>query len=448
MKNRIQDGKLGLKETITMTLGFTIGSGVITMTGVAIGMTGKSVIFSYILAMVMFLLAALPSIMMCIVHPTRSASYVYASKLLHPRLGGFYFYIYFLGRLTIAIFGISFAQYLAGVVPGLNQQVVAVGVLTLFYAVNMFGMKSAAKAQNIMSVILVVSLLVYIGGGLAKVDFGNYFSDAKFFHGGLGGFWSASSLLVFAIGGGSILVDFGNTIRDSKRTIPKVILGVTVCVAVVYALLSVVAAGVLPHEKVANQPMTNSAAAVFGSGSPMYILFIIGGALLALTTTLNSSFLWYANSMIKGCEEGWFPKTLTTTNRFGVPWKLMTIFYIFGLIPTLFNLDIMVLSKTAVGLTTFMWLIPVFGLVNMPKRMPDEWKASKFAKVPRWCLWVMAGISFAIYAAQTISLFSTNPPAANIIIICYAAAVGVFVLIKKPGADRTETAETVNKETA
>lgn len=433
--NQINDGKLGLKDTISMATGFAIGSGVITMTGIAIGMTGRSVVVSYLLSAVLFMFAVIPSLIVAAVYPVRSASYTYSTNLIHPRLGGFYMFIYFLGRLTIATFSISFAQYLAALID-INQTITAVVILTISYVVNMFGVKAAAKVQNIMFYILVACLGLFIVMGLFEVDFSAFFSNVKFnaepfFQNGFDGVFSAASLLMFAVGGAGVLVDFGSLVRNPEKVIPKVVIWVTIGVTVAYALLSIVASGLLPYDDVAYQPLTNSAAAVFGEGSFMYVLFICGGALLALTTTLNSSFVWYSNAMRKGCEDGWFPKALAKENKHGVPYRLVTLFYLFGLIPALIQMDITVLSKMAVGLTTFMWMIPAFALVNLPKRMPEAWNKSKFAKLPQWSLWLMCIISFAIYGSQSISNFKGNPKESNIIIVVYIIFSAAYVLLKK-----------------
>ena len=68
------DGKLGVRDTISMATGFAIGSGVITMTGIAIGMTGRSVIISYLLTAATFLLEVIPTLIISSIHPSKSAS--------------------------------------------------------------------------------------------------------------------------------------------------------------------------------------------------------------------------------------------------------------------------------------------------------------------------------------------------------------------------------------
>jgi APA family basic amino acid/polyamine antiporter len=423
--------RLGLKDTIFMAIGFTIGSGVITMTGLAIGMTGRSVVIAYAITCVMFLLAVIPSLIMGSVYPVGSAHYMYATKLIHPKMGGFYMYIYFLGRLTISVFGISFAQYLAQLFPGVNKTLVAVIVLTIFYIVNLFGINAAAKFQGIMVCVMLASLLIFIVGGVLRINFSAYFTQEGFFVNGFGGLWSASSLLVFAIGGAGVLLDFGTRVKNPETVIIKVIIGVTIGVSAVYALLSIVASGILPYGEVAYQPLTATAKAVFGSGSPLYVIFVVGGALLALTTTLNSSFVWYYSAMLTGCVEGWFPISLAKLNQHDVPYRLLTIFYLFGLIPSLLNVDITILSKMAVGLTQLMWMIPVLGVVNLPKKMPEQWNMSKFSKMPLWSLWILSIISLIIYGSQVVVLLKDNPFISNVLIIGYVLTITLGILLIK-----------------
>ena len=53
----------------------------------------------------------------------------------------------------------------------------------------------------------------------------------------------------------------------------------------VYAVMSTVAAGVLPVDQVANQPLSISAAVFMPK--TVYTFFVVGGAMFSLLTTLN-----------------------------------------------------------------------------------------------------------------------------------------------------------------
>ncbi len=174
-----QEKKLSCLETTGLAVGFTIGSGIITQTGIGIAMTGRSIVLAFLVSALLFLISFRPVFIMSTLLPRTSAAFSYSSELIHEDVGKFYAYIYFLGRMTIAIFGISFAQYLASLVPDLNHptglKLTALSVLTLFYIINLFGVKAAARFQNVLCVILIAGILCFVLCGLGKVNFREFF---------------------------------------------------------------------------------------------------------------------------------------------------------------------------------------------------------------------------------------------------------------------------------
>lgn len=430
-----EEKKLSVFETVCLAVGFTIGSGIITQTGIGIGMTGRSIFLAFLVSAVLFLISFRPIFIMSTLLPRTSAAFSYSSELIHEDMGSFYAYIYFLGRITIAIFGISFAQYLASLLPVLNQgfamKAVALSVLTLFYIVNLFGVKTAAKFQNIMCGILILGILCFVVCGIGKVDFAGFLEPGQLFTHGFGGFYSAVSLLYFAVGGAYIITDFAPKIERASKVMVPVITGVTAVVCILYMFMGVIASGVMPVAEVAGKPLTASAQVVL-TNKGLYAFFIIGACMGALVTTMNSSFVWYSNSLLAACQKGCFPKSWAKENRYGSPYILMTIFYLFGAVPTLLGVDLTILSKMAIGLTILGTCIPMAGILKLPKAYPELWENSKYAKrYPQWRLWVMVAITYAVLSTQVISLFANNPFWSNVIIIGYIALVILGLLMKR-----------------
>lgn len=428
-----KDNKLSFFETLTMATGFTIGSGIITLTGIGIGMTGRSVFMAFAVCAVLFLISFRPLFIMSSVLPRMSAAYSYSKELITKEAGGLYVYIYFFGRITIAIFGISIAQYLASLIPALNNpmgmKVVAAGVLTLFYIINLFGIKNAAIMQNILFVILIFSLLSFVVFGIGKVE-SNFFEQESFFVNGFGGFYSAVSLLFFAVGGAYIITDFAPKIRNPEKVITKVIYSVTIGVTILYMFIGVVASGVIPQAEAAYKSLVVTARIVYPNDL-LFSIFIFGGALGALITTLNSSFVWYSSSLIQACKDGWLPKAWGKTNKYEVPYILTTIFYILGLIPALLGIDLAVVSKIAVGMTILSTLIPMAGILKLPEKYPKEWKQSNYSKYyPKWRLRVMVVITYIIMSTQVYTLLAGNPVIANVVILTYVLGVGLYLYFK------------------
>lgn len=428
-----KDNRLSFFETLTMATGFTIGSGIITLTGIGIGMTGRSVFIAFAVCAVLFLISFRPLFIMSSVLPRMSAAYSYSKELITKEAGGLYVYIYFFGRITIAIFGISIAQYLASLIPALNNpvgmKVVAAGVLTLFYIINLFGIKNAAIVQNVLFVILVFSLLSFVIFGIGKVE-SNFFEQKAFFVNGFSGFYSAVSLLFFAVGGAYIITDFAPKIRNPEKVMTKVIYIVTIGVTVLYMFIGIVASGVIPQAGAAYQSLVVTARIVYPNNL-LFSIFIVGGALGALITTLNSSFVWYSSSLIQACKDGWLPKAWGKTNKYEVPYILTTIFYILGLIPALLGMDLTVVSKIAVGMTILSILIPMAGILKLPEKYPEEWKQSVYSKrYPKWRLRTMVVITYLIMSTQVYALFAGNPATANVIILLYILGIGLYLFFK------------------
>lgn len=427
-------GKLSLIETISLAAGFTIGSGIITQTGIGISMTGRSIFLAFPVSAILFLISFRPIFIMSALLPRTSAAYTYSKELIHEDAGRFYAYIYFLGRMTIAIFGISFAQYLSALIPELGgetaQKTIALTVLTLFFIVNLFGMKLAAKVQNIMCIILIAGIFVFVIFGIRQVEYTDYFSDG-FFSGGAGGFYSAAALLYFAVGGAYIITDFAPKIQNSQKVMVKVIVGVTTAVCFMYMLMGLVASGAVPASEAAGRPLTVPADAVL-TNKVLYGFFVIGTCLGALVTTLNSSFIWYSNSLIRPCEDGCFPQKWGKTNKAGVPYILMTIFYLFGAVPAVMGIDLTVLSKMSIGLTILGTCIPMAGILKLPEKYPRLWEESKYAKrYPMWRLKIMVAVTYAILATQVYSLFAGNPLWSNVIILVYIGAVILGLAVRR-----------------
>lgn len=420
--------KLSFTDTLAMAAGFAIGSGIITLTGIGIGMTGRSVFLAFPVCAALFLISFRPLFIMSSVHPSVSAAYEYSKKLLGVRMGGFYSYIYLLGRLTIAIFGVSFAQYAAALFPVFEspgaQKLLASLLLTFFYVVNLLGIKTASRLQTLCSVLLLLGLSSFVVFGLGKVR-ADFFT-ADFFTGGAGGFYSAVSLLFFAVSGAYIITDFAPRISDPSGTMMKVIYLVTAGVTLLYMLIGVVAAGCGSVEEVAGKPLSITAGIIYPNRA-LFGAFIVVGVMGALVTTLNSSFLWYASSLERPCLDGWLPASWTKPNRFGVPYRLMTVFYLFGMIPTVLGLDLTILSKVAVGLTILSAMLPMAGVVRLPAVYPAEWKRSKYAKKysAKRLRWICA-LSIAIMSTQVFTLFAGNPPAANAVLVALIIASAVY----------------------
>lgn len=369
--------KLNAKDLFFMAMGSTIGAGIITNTGVAIGMAGSGVIIAYLMAFLVMFIANLPTMFFATVHPVMSPAYVMTSWV-SKKAAGFWLYCQIFAAFAQAYMGVAFGTYVASIFTGVNTSVAACAIVTIFFLLNLLDLKTSAKVQNIVTAILLIVLLSFIILGLPKCDLGQLFSSESLLYGGYRGIFDACASVLFGVGGCTILMNFGPQIDNPKRNIPRMTIITFFCAFLAFGLVAFVGSGVAPISEVAGQPMTYQAQIIYpGNG---YLIFVVGGALLAIITTINSNYQRYWSSILRGVDEGWLPEFMGKRNKNGIPWVLMVLFWLMALIPNLFGLNIGQLVSLASAVTLIPMLIPIWGFVKLPDGDPEGWKASRLSK--------------------------------------------------------------------
>lgn len=415
--------KLNFSDCYSIGLGTTVGAGVVTMTGLAIGMTGSGVGLAFLLAGVLNFIAMFPFLIVGSTIPRTSGSYTFSKELIDSKAGGIYLCMFLFGRVAMAFLGASVVTYIGSIVPALNNLWPGVLVVTLFYVSNLFGVQTAAKLQKVMNVVLLIALLSFVVMGAGKMDPAVFTAKMQFTN-GFTGMFNAISLVVFAIGGGFSLLELGQQVNDPQRTLPKAILAVSITAAVIFGAVGLVGSGVLPLEEVAGKPLTIAAKAVYPSAA-LYAFFILGGVLLAIFTTINGSYVWYSNALIKGCDEGWLPGYFAKRNRYGVPYRLMTLFWLIGIVPLFLGADVSLLSRVSTGLLLLANIIPNFALLKLPEKYPEEWKNSVFYMKSSFMVKAVTFGCSAIMALFIYFNFKTFPPT---ILLAILGLIGLGVI--------------------
>ena len=392
---------LGKKELYSIAFGHVIGSGVFSLIGIGIGYTGKSAWIGILLSAVFILLQALPFIVMAGTARFRGGYYSMMGTLWGPKFAGFYIVIFFASNVSLAMYAISFAQYLQGVLPQVPIVPVAVACLTVFFITNLLGIEGAAKLD---------------------------FAPA-----GPMGIITCAVLLTWATAGGIDMVNLSAEAKNPTKDLPQVILVATIAIAIFYALIAMVAGGVLPVSETANQPLDLVARAIMPT--PVFLFFVIGGALLALTTTLNATFAWITKPILQACNDGWLPHKIGYIHpKFKTPVIILVGFYIVGLIPILTGLQISMIADTAVVLSNILFAFICFGTVFIPQRMPELWEVSAFrcSKSKLYLKSILGGVSCVVMVL--VLFFQMSQLQAIILVIITVIAILFAQLRYRSGA--------------
>ncbi len=375
---------LGRMDLMAIAVGQIIGAGVMTMSIKALGMTGRAVNISFVIAAIFTIFGAFPAIFASSVLRMRGGLYTQAVVFVGEKFGGFYTVTQILAKLSMAMYAVGLVDYLVALVPVLqpHHKWVTFGVMTIFFILNFFGTEYMAKVQSFMFYLLVAALLMFCFFGLPQVQWSGYFGSELFgqplMSNGVVGLFEAASYLTFATGGATVILSFSADAKDPAKDFPFVIIFSTVGVALLYAGLASCIGGIIPPEEViASGTLGPIAKAIMPSWA--YYFFMICGAMFALGTTLNSSIASALKPFVSACEDGWFPAWVGQLHpKTQVAWVLLIMFYAVNVPAVLAGLPVDQLGKWVLVIGNVTNFFISLGVIRLPKLFPEAWAKSPF----------------------------------------------------------------------
>lgn len=366
---------LGFWDLMGASVGQIIGAGIMTLLGSALAMTGRSVPIALGIAAVITICQFLPMLFISGTVRLRGGRYTMVAMLAGEKLAGAYSIIYIFSNLSLSMYALSFASYFVSLFGIGNEKLIALVLLTLFMVLNCMGIDKFAKAQNVIVILLVVALGLFAAVGITKLA-PNYYESSTFMTGGMLGLLQAGGLLSFATGGATCIIDLSAEAKNPTRDIPVVIIVSTLAVAALYAVIGVVAGGVLPLDQVAGQNLALVAKTILSR--PLYVFFMVCGAGFALISTLNSQMAWAPKPTMQACDDGWLPGGLAKLNKHNSPYIILGILYVIAFICIATGLSVSVLGNMSLVASDVTVLMICAFTWKLPKICPEEWAASKF----------------------------------------------------------------------
>ena len=324
-------GTLGKPELYALAIGQVIGAGVITLVVPAIKMTGYSAWLAYFAAIIMGFFMILPTVFVSSTVRLGGGNYSMLAGLAGPNISGIYAFMYLTQCLSLSLFGSSAAAYLGDIIPALSSHgariVIGAALLTFFYVINLMGIDVMASAQKLMTWLLIAALLLFTIFGLAKMKLPIFdFSDPEFLTQGWGinfsdgqisgGFVGAMLLFVYSTQGYYMTTAYGGSSKNAKRDIPFVLLMCVPTLCVLYVGVAMAGVGSTTLAEY-GESTTLVVAAQNLFPTVLFYFFIIGGPIMALLSTLNSSFAYNSITIGTACDDGWLPKTFGKKNAKG-----------------------------------------------------------------------------------------------------------------------------------
>ena len=185
--------EITLIALVAIMIGLNVGGSLFALTSIAAGMTGPSLFIAQILSALPILLALIPYLMLSSALPTTCANYQYAKLFSRPMAVAAWMTLFIAIPIgALPLFAVITGNFLQELFPAIPIMPTAIVVISIFFLLNVFGIKPTIYVQLATVVILLVAILIFIIPGVPAVKAENM---EPLFPGGLIGFIGASALL-------------------------------------------------------------------------------------------------------------------------------------------------------------------------------------------------------------------------------------------------------------
>jgi APA family basic amino acid/polyamine antiporter len=386
---------LNLPSVVFIAVGFAVGGGVFVMTGIVHELTGPALPLAYALAAVPVFVSMLPLAMLAAAIPTTGASYVYPSRMVSPALAFVGIWVYALASFfgQIPLWALGCARYIEPYAPGLPPVAVALSLVSFFFIVNYRGIRLAAQIQAAFVVILIAALLLYAAQAAAAVPLEQLVS---FHTPGAGRLLLGTALLTFTYFGPNGIIELGGEIVQPGRVIPRAFAIAFLVVTAVYVAVAATTAAVLDSAPAApdQEPLIYVSRLTGGAYGSLF--FVFGGAVLALTTTLNALFIVGTKSLLMLAADGLLPAWLGGLHpRFGTPHRLLALVWLLSAAGILSGLSLETLASYSALGALIIFLPLMIAALRLPTLYPERYRRAAFKLRGLW-FWLCPAVGIAM----------------------------------------------------
>jgi len=381
--------KISMFSAMALIIGCVIGSGIFVMTGPLAAQVGPGLYLGYLIALVPAVGQGLTYAQLGSAMPTTSSNYTYMSKLIHPLAGFLSGWGNMMASFSIqALVSLGFASYLSAVLPNINHAFIAVAILTVYFILNIIGMKSSAFVNNIMVIIMIAVLVGFIMLGFPVMDVS---LGKPLFPLGFNSLLAASAGLFFSYLGFQVAADIGEEVKNPGKSIPTAIIGGAAVVAALYVGVSYLLPRLIEWSALGDLDASLYQAA--SQFMPAWFApLVLAGGLFAIMTSVNAGTIINSRNIYALSRDGWIPEILSTKSKTGAPtWSLVAT--LIGPVVFIFS-DLGMIEFATMGSAVILisTAILAWAPITIMKRYPEKYANAKF-KMPIPAVYTVAIIT-------------------------------------------------------
>lgn len=322
---------LGVWGAASIGIGAIIGTGIFVLLGVAAGLAGPSVIFSFIIAGLTALLTGLSSAELSSFITEEGGSYIYTTKAFGKFPGFIIGWIksfdYIVGSSAVSIGFASYFTYFLHL-PPIQSTIITVATVwpVILMILNLKGIREASGANNGLVLLKISALVLFVIIGAYYLflhpDLSNY---QPFFPNGINGMLSGAAIIFFAFIGFNTITMVAEEVKEPEKNIPRaVLISFTVC-TLLYIGVSIVAVGLVNWQILGKSAAPVELALTAATDNFWILEFVAISAIFATTSVILSSIIGGSRALFSMARQKVIPSIFSRISKNGIPFFTVII---------------------------------------------------------------------------------------------------------------------------
>lgn len=389
---------VGLAGLTAIAVNGVIGSGIFVLPATVAGLLGPASPLAYVVAALVTALVVLCFAEAGSLFEETGGPYLYARAAFGDFAGFVVGWMFLLSRLAAAAaIANVFAAYLghfgrwAGTGPG--RLAAITGVLVLFAAVNVAGVRYGSWTVNLLTVAKLLPLFVLVAAGLASASAVPSFGPVP----SLGALQQATLLLIFAFGGFENACVPSEEAREPRRHLPIALVTAVVLSTALYVSIQAVAQAAVPALAQEGAPLAAAGRVLLG---PPGAALITLGAVVSTGGSLSALVLVGPRILYAFARAGQMPALLGRVHpRFRTPHVAVVVVAVLVWAAAALGTFAQLAAVSAIARLTFSaatcLAVPVLRrkLADRPRGLTVPGGDAVPAAAVLLSLWLLAGIS-------------------------------------------------------
>ncbi|MHB8632782.1 MAG: APC family permease [Thermoplasmatota archaeon] len=349
---------LTLFDATALALGAIIGAGIFVISGVATGLAGPGVVLSIVIAGGVAAFTAYGYVKLSVKYPEEGSIYAFATHAMTRRVGFVAGWLWIFENVVAgATVSLGLATYARVLLPVLPLLPVAWAAVIILGVLNFVGLKQSSILNGALVTLKLSVLALFIALGFVHFNGGLYH---PFLPQGWTGVLKGSALVFFAFIGFGRATTAAEEIQDPERTLPRSIVTALVLAGIVYVLVGVVTAGILPYQDLGASASPLAQAADQGIHLHWLAILVSVAAVAATTSVLLTTLIGVSRVTYAMARAGELPRAFARLHRrFDTPYLAVTVTATAMLVVSMAgNL------QGIAGITNF-GSLAVYGIVNL-----------------------------------------------------------------------------------